>query len=78
MTIYYMPYSAINGKMTAFKPGFRMLTGDPSEKTQGTLFTGFGAVSGASVKETPQRPVCKHDSAPGTLAQKEYYAHIIF
>jgi len=29
MTVYYMPYSAKNGKMTAFKPGFRMVAGDP-------------------------------------------------
>ena len=27
-----MPYSAKNGKMTAFKPGFRMLAGDPMSK----------------------------------------------
>ncbi|KAF2732419.1 hypothetical protein EJ04DRAFT_578377 [Polyplosphaeria fusca] len=32
MTVYYMPYSAVNGKMTAFKPGFRMLAGDPMMK----------------------------------------------
>jgi hypothetical protein len=32
MTVYYMPYSAVNNKMTAFKPGFRMLAGDPSNK----------------------------------------------
>ncbi|KAF2742138.1 hypothetical protein M011DRAFT_293771 [Sporormia fimetaria CBS 119925] len=31
MTVYYMPYSAQNNKMTAFKAGFRMLAGDPSE-----------------------------------------------
>jgi hypothetical protein len=30
MTVYYMPYSAKNNKMTAFKPGFRMLAGDPA------------------------------------------------
>ena len=33
MTVYYMPYSAKNNKMTAFKPGFRMLAGDPMTKT---------------------------------------------
>lgn len=27
-----MPYSAQNGKMTAFKPGFRMIAGDPMLK----------------------------------------------
>jgi len=32
MTVYYMAYSAKNGKMTAFKPGFRMLAGDPMSK----------------------------------------------
>ena len=32
MTVYYMPYSAQNGKMTAFKPGFRMIAGDPMMK----------------------------------------------
>ncbi|KAJ8119427.1 hypothetical protein ONZ43_g3615 [Nemania bipapillata] len=32
MTVYYMPYSAKNGKMTAFKPGFRMIAGDPLNK----------------------------------------------
>lgn len=32
MTVYYMPYSAKNGKMTAFKPGFRMIAGDPTSK----------------------------------------------
>jgi len=32
MTVYYMPYSAVNNKMTAFKPGFRMLAGDPMAK----------------------------------------------
>lgn len=33
MTVYYMPYSAVNGKMTAFKPGFRMVVGNPTSKT---------------------------------------------
>jgi hypothetical protein len=32
MTVYYMPYSAKNNKMTAFKPGFRMIAGDPMAK----------------------------------------------
>lgn len=32
MTVYYMPYSAKNNKMTAFKPGFRMIAGDPMNK----------------------------------------------
>lgn len=32
MTVYYMPYSAKNNKMTAFKPGFRMIAGDPTSK----------------------------------------------
>jgi hypothetical protein len=32
MTVYYMAYSAKNGKMTAFKPGFRMIAGDPMAK----------------------------------------------
>lgn len=32
MTVYYMPYSAKNNKMTAFKPGFRMIAGDPGVK----------------------------------------------
>jgi hypothetical protein len=32
MTVYYMPYSAKNNKVTAFKPGFRMLAGDPTAK----------------------------------------------
>ncbi|KAI0172124.1 hypothetical protein GGR52DRAFT_549097 [Hypoxylon sp. FL1284] len=30
MTVYYMPYSMVNGKVTAFQPGFRMLAGDPT------------------------------------------------
>jgi hypothetical protein len=33
MTVYYMAYSAKNGKMTAFKPGFRMIAGNPMAKT---------------------------------------------
>lgn len=33
MTVYYMPYSAKNNKVTAFKPGFRMIAGDPLSKT---------------------------------------------
>jgi hypothetical protein len=32
MTVYYMAYSAKNGKLTAFKPGFRMIAGDPMAK----------------------------------------------
>ncbi|EMD87317.1 hypothetical protein COCC4DRAFT_134482 [Bipolaris maydis ATCC 48331] len=32
MTVYYMPYSAKNNKMTAFRPGFRMIAGDPMAK----------------------------------------------
>ncbi|KAG9195794.1 hypothetical protein G6011_00915 [Alternaria panax] len=32
MTVYYMSYSAKNNKMTAFKPGFRMIAGDPMAK----------------------------------------------
>lgn len=32
MTVYYMPYSAKNNKMTAFKPDFRILADDPTPK----------------------------------------------
>ncbi|KAF2025584.1 hypothetical protein EK21DRAFT_103838 [Setomelanomma holmii] len=32
MTVYYMPYPAKNNKMTAFKPGLRMIAGDPMSK----------------------------------------------
>ncbi|KAH9872068.1 hypothetical protein J1614_006329 [Plenodomus biglobosus] len=52
MTVYYMPYSAKNNKMTAFKPGFRMLAGDPTSKKSNRISichrcqnpnSGFGA-----------------------------------
>lgn len=31
MTVYYMNYNAVNGKLTSFPKGFRMLAGDPTE-----------------------------------------------
>ncbi|KUJ15114.1 uncharacterized protein LY89DRAFT_129941 [Mollisia scopiformis] len=33
LTVYYMPYSAKNNKMTAFPPGFRMKAGEPTATT---------------------------------------------
>ena len=32
MTVYYMNYNAVNGKLTSFPKGFRMLAGDPTTK----------------------------------------------
>jgi hypothetical protein len=36
ITVYYIPSSNKNSKVTAFKPGFRMLVGDAALKSSGT------------------------------------------
>ncbi|KAF2112795.1 hypothetical protein BDV96DRAFT_497609 [Lophiotrema nucula] len=42
LTVYYMlPFSGSNKKVTAFKPGFRMLAGDPTNKAKNTMATGI-------------------------------------
>lgn len=41
LTIYYMTAYGGNGKTTAFKPGFRMLTGEPSLRAKSNAFKGI-------------------------------------
>ncbi|KAF2175975.1 hypothetical protein K469DRAFT_608818 [Zopfia rhizophila CBS 207.26] len=42
LTVYYMrPFSGSNMKTTAFKPGFRMLAGDPMNRQKNTMARGI-------------------------------------